>query len=303
MNNMHSRHFKTQGFTLVEVIVVIVITGIIAGMVAVFIRAPVEGYVDAERRAGLTDIADTAVRRMTRDIRLALPNSVRNPVDGSDQCVEFMPTKIGARYRAVVDGASGNGDALDFTEVDNAFDMLWPNAGLPAASQIQIGDVVVVYNDGSAAGDAYSGANAIQVAALGAGGTANSTAVSFVGAAVSFPFNRKQLPGESPGARFQVIPGATHVVSYFCNGTNLTRHTRVLSGAWGRPANCAAMVAGSATAVLTSNLGACSLVYDPPGVSTGLSRFGLVSVTLGITDVPSGETVNIYHQVHVDNTP
>ena len=34
---------NSRGFTLVEAIVVIVITGIIAGMVAVFIRSPVDG--------------------------------------------------------------------------------------------------------------------------------------------------------------------------------------------------------------------------------------------------------------------
>ena len=144
----------------------IVITGIIAGMVAVFIRSPVEGYMDAARRAELTDIADTAVRRMARDIRLALPNSVRNPSDGSDSCIEFMPTKIGARYRAAPDGATGLGDPLEFSALDDKFDMLWSNAALPADSQIAAGDVVVVYNDGSASGNAYTGSNAIQVASV-----------------------------------------------------------------------------------------------------------------------------------------
>jgi len=293
-----------RGFTLVEAIVVIVITGIIGAMVAVFIRSPVEGYMDAERRAGLTDIADTAVRRMARDIRLALPNSVRTPADGSGLCIEFMPTRIGARYRAVVDGSTGNGDVLDFTTLDASFDMLWLNSTLPADNRIVAGDVVVVYNDGSASGNAYAGVNAIQVSGVAEpGGTANSTAITFVGVGAAAPFNRKLLPGESPGGRFQVIPSATHVVSYFCNGTQLTRHTRLLGAAWGRPANCAAMVAGATSAVLATNLGACSLIYDPPGVSTGLSRFGIVSMTLGITDAPTGETVNLYHQVHVDNTP
>ena len=93
-----------RGFTLIEMIMVIVITGVIAGMVAVFIKGPVDSYFDMARRAELTDIADTAMRRMTRDIRLALPNSLRNPAGGSDQCVEFMPTKSGGRYRAVGTG-------------------------------------------------------------------------------------------------------------------------------------------------------------------------------------------------------
>jgi MSHA biogenesis protein MshO len=293
-----------RGFTMIEAIVSIVIAGIVAGMVAVFIRTPVEGYIDAQRRSELSDVADTAVRRMARDIRAALPNSVRMSGDNSGLCLEFIPTKIGARYRAVVDGA-GSGNVLDFTTTDDSFDMLWPNAALPADGQIAAGDVVVVYNDGSTNGNAYAGVNAIQVAAVATpGGTANSTALTFVAAGAAAPFGRKQLPSESPGGSFQVIPAGTHVVSYFCNGNRLTRHTRVLAGAWNLPANCAAMTAAPAVmSVLANNLNPayCSLVYEQPGASTGLSRFGIVSMTIGIT--ASGESVNLYHQVHVENTP
>lgn len=295
---------NARGFTLVEAIVAIVITGIIAGMVAVFIRAPVDGYMDAQRRAALTDIADTAVRRMARDIRLALPNSVRMSADALGTCIEFIPTKIGARYRAEAEGVAGAGDVLDFTAVDGAFDMLWPNGALPVASRIVAGDVVVVYNDGSVDGNAYTGSNAIQVAGVAEpGGTAGTTAITFVAASAAGPFNRKQLSLASPDSRFQVIPAGTHVVSYNCVGGTLTRNTRALAGAWTQPATCAAMVAGATPAILATNLGACSLRYDPPGVTTALSRFGIVSMSMGITDAASGETVNLYHQVHVDNTP
>src|SRR3546814_14445188 len=54
---MHAR-----GFTLIEMVIVIVITCIIAAGVAEFIRAPVTGYVDIVSRAELTDEADTAGR-------------------------------------------------------------------------------------------------------------------------------------------------------------------------------------------------------------------------------------------------
>ena len=76
---MRTRRKTQRGFTLVEMIVVIVITGIIAGVVAIFLRAPVQGYVDSARRAEMTDIADTALRRIGRDLRTAVPNSVRVP--------------------------------------------------------------------------------------------------------------------------------------------------------------------------------------------------------------------------------
>ncbi|MDP2810865.1 MAG: prepilin-type N-terminal cleavage/methylation domain-containing protein [Rhodocyclaceae bacterium] len=314
---MRTHRSHAAGFTLVEAIVAIVITGILAGMVAVFIKSPVDSYIDMGRRAELTDTADTAVRRIARDVHLALPNSVRNPVDGSDQCVEFMPTKIGGRYRAA-QTSTGTGNILDLTldttPFDASFDMLWLNSALLAANRIAVNDIVAVYNDGYS-GNAYSGANAIRVAGVCeppdvacAGTPANSTEITFVDAVTGAPFNRKQLPAESPSYRFQVIPSTEHAVSYRCNAGILTRHSRTLSAAWAQPATCAAMVANSqaapatlTSAILAENVTACSLHYEPPGSGTGLSRNGILSISLEITQ--AGESVRLYHQVHVDNTP
>ncbi|MDP1682827.1 MAG: prepilin-type N-terminal cleavage/methylation domain-containing protein, partial [Burkholderiales bacterium] len=61
-------HLLYRGFTLIEMVVVIVLTSILASVVAMFIRLPVQGYVDTARRAEMTDIADTALRRMGRDL-------------------------------------------------------------------------------------------------------------------------------------------------------------------------------------------------------------------------------------------
>lgn len=281
---------------------VIVITGVIAGMVAIFLKSPVESYFDAARREELSDVADTVVRRMAREIHLALPNSVRNPSGGSDQCIEFIPTKIGGRYRAAA--GTGGGDPLDFTTIDDKFDMLWLNTGLPPADQIAAGDVVVVYNDGSTSGNAYTGSNAVQVASVAQpGGTPNTTAITFVGTGTAAPFNRKTFPNESPAYRFQVIPAGGHVVSYGCSGGVLFRYTRALSASWTQPATCAAMAAGATATRLGQNINTCSLRYDPPGSGTGLGRFGIVSISLEMRDSGTGESVKLYHQIHVDNTP
>ncbi len=304
---MPTKRKRQAGFTLIESIMVIVITGILAGMVAVFIKAPVDSYIDMARRAELTDIADTATRRIARDIRLALPNSVRPATSGSDQCIEFIPTKAGGRYRASQTSTS-TGDILDFSAIDASFDMLGLNASMPTSSQIVKDDIVVVYNDGFT-GDAYGKSvaigspNAVKVLSVGAGDTPGTNKINLVAAGVGLPFDGKVFPTASPTNRFQVISKDEHVVSYACSGGTLFRYSRTLSSVWPQPADCAAMVAGPTAATLATGVTACSIIYQPPGSGLGAGRFGIVSISLAIGDITSGESVNLYQQVSVGNSP
>ena len=128
-----------RGVTLLEMLMVIVITGIIGVAIALFVRRPVESYVDATRRAQLTDITDTAVRRITRDLRTALPNSVR--VDATGRYIEYLQTTGGGRYRAEVTD-TGTGDVLDFTAADSSFDVVGAMPDFSAAGT----KYIVVYN-------------------------------------------------------------------------------------------------------------------------------------------------------------
>ena len=262
---------RQSGFTLVELIMVIVIMGIIGGMVAVFMKSPIDAYFASARRAGMSDTADTALRRMARDLHKALPNSILN---ANNQCIEFIPTKTGGRYRAAVD-ASGNGNILDFTTADTSFDMFGANSTL-ADQGIGAGDVVAVYNLGPGINDAYVGNNTATVSGVSAGNPATITLQT-----------GKQFPLASGGNRFQVIPGNENVVAYVCNGGNLYRTARTFTGA-----TCPAT-----GAILASNVSSCSFVYN----GSDLQRNGLVQLTLQLTN--SGETVSLYQEVHVDNTP
>ena len=147
------------GFGLIELVMVIVILGVVGATVAVFMRQPVDAYVDTTRRAALSDLADGAVRRISRDVRRALPNSVRNP---SSQCIEFIPTRTGGRYRAAL-SSTGTGDMLDFSIADTSFGVFGDLSGLPPDQRVAVGDVVVVYNLGIAGANAYDGDNTAAV--------------------------------------------------------------------------------------------------------------------------------------------
>jgi MSHA biogenesis protein MshO len=262
-----------RGFTLVEMVMVIVILGVVGSMVAVFMKRPVDAYFDTARRAALTDVADTALRRMARDIRKALPNSVQTP---SNQCLEFIPTKTGGRYRADVD-ASGNGDFLNFAAPDASFDMLGANSALPDQA-IAAGDLIAVYNLGIAGADAYAGANTSVVTAVGAGSLPNETKIRIAS---------KQFALASASNRFHVIPGAENVVALVCSGGNLHRTARAFGAA----------VCPATGGILASHVSSCNFVYG----GSDLQRNALVQLSLELAH--GGETVSLYQEIHVNNTP
>ena len=86
--------------TLIELIVVITITGIIAVVLGQFIVRPIQGYQDQVRRAELVDAAEMALRRTALDIRQALPNSVRiRDALGNTGSVTAMPRARSAPSR------------------------------------------------------------------------------------------------------------------------------------------------------------------------------------------------------------
>lgn len=265
-------HKSSGGFTLVEMVMVIVITGIIGGMVAVFLRTPIQQYMDVGRRAEITDIADTALRRIGRDLRTALPNSVRvaGACGGATCYLEFLPTTGGGRYRA---GAGGTDDVLDFTAADSSFEVL---GTMPPA-----GTSVVVYNMTSNPADletnAYVGGNR----------------TSYTGVAGSIlSFAPKLFPWDSPNHRFYLI---TTPVTFACDpvaGT-LTRWRGYAIQA----AQPVALPGGGGSDILANNVSDCSFRYDPL-VSP---RNGLVSMNLAITK--DGETVTLYSATHVSNMP
>lgn len=265
------QHRHVRGFTLVEMIISIVITGIIVSMMATFGRAQVNAYIDAGNRAELSDAADTALRRIARDLQSALPNSVRNV---SSSVLEFVPIHDAGRYRAEVD-VSGAGNILDFSSTtDSSFDVLGPFVTVLA------GDQLVVFNLGQTGSDVYEPASSRRAATAGS----NLSTVTFTSTGAPFPL-------ASPQSRFQIVGSP---VTYQCSGTQLVRR-------WGygfqtsQPTSFTAL--GGSSAVLADNVSSCSFSYTP----AVLQRNGMAVLRLTLTR--NGESVELLHQVAVLNTP
>jgi MSHA biogenesis protein MshO len=289
--------FAQRGFTLVEAVMVIVLTGIIAGAVAVFLRLPVAGYVDSVARADVADTADTALRRIARDVRLALPNSIRLATDaGGNTYLELLLTKTGGRYLSADDNPSNpsSGNILSFTSTSaNTFDIVGPVPSGPQA--IQPNDSIVVYNLGTgiAPADAYAvpATNRAVVSAI----SGNTITMA------SNPFASQSPSMASPNHRFQVVSSP---VTYRWDATALT-----LTRYWGytfaetQPNSIALLSTGAtANALIANGVTSCIFAYNTNSQSNALLELNIKIQAPSSDDGNSG-VIGLFQQVHVDNTP
>lgn len=270
---------RMRGFTMVEAIVVIVLTGILSSVVAVFIVRPLESYADAKARAELSDVADLALRRMSRELRQALPNSIVVGPGGTS--VQFLLTKTGGRYRDVSDPADPANPGAQFLDFQDAAKTSFDIRGAAPAQRQQIvaGDFIVIYNlgVGMAPSDAYAGGN-------------RATVTGVAGKRITMATN--PFPGtiEPPSRRFQVVSGT---VTYVCNAGTLTRFfSRTIPAAPnpGAPPGAGAVLAGRVTG--------CGFALDATASQTGLVRANLT-----LNRNTGGNPVTLSRQIHVSNSP
>ncbi|MFS2218309.1 prepilin-type N-terminal cleavage/methylation domain-containing protein [Telluria sp. Tellsp104] len=282
---------RQRGFTLVELIVVMVIVGVIAGVLVLQIRPAMQSYLSIRQRANLTSQADTALRRILWEVRTAVPNSLRYTwTDGQNQCIEFVPTKDGGRFRTAADyehAAAGNPFTRDVAT--DTFDTLTRIDASYAGDYLFIGNV-----NGN---DVYNPANSWVIKSIADAATTTQGRNTVTLAAPA------TLPAGYEGGRFVVIPKLERAVTYTCTrqGTDgAGTGTGVIYRVTGyTPSTTPAKTCPATGAILVAKVSDCNFLYRESQGATQQS--GYLQLRLGLAE--GGESARLTMGAHVENTP
>ncbi len=291
---------REAGATLVEVAVVLTLTSVLAGGMAVFLTRPMEAYRDLSRRAALVDAAEGALRRIARDVRRALPNSLRVAAGGT--ALEMLHVAEGVKYRrepGVNPGPQDHTAATDWLTFATGGDDRWNLLGSFQALAFSYG---VALPAGTRVAIHPTGPGVYADAALGANPgtiTPAATTVTVLDDAdedqlqLSTPF---EFRFESPQQRLFVVDGP---ISYLCDtgAERLTRYAGYGIVQLQPTAPAAPPLSGAASALVSKRLTACRFTWQPGTPQ----RTGLLTVELSLAE--AGEQIRLLHQIHVENAP
>ena len=117
------RQSRQTGFTLIEIVAVIVILGILATASTKLIVFGTQVYVETNDRMQVLSRSRFLVERLSRELKTAIPNSIL----ATTNCIQFIPIKSSGAYREDASATTPpifpvSGDTLDvvsWTDISN----------------------------------------------------------------------------------------------------------------------------------------------------------------------------------------
>lgn len=194
---MNKKHLS-NGFTLIELIVTLAIIVVIALVLSQIAITPISSYNNINKRVEISNQISQTAQTIKRDIRNALPNSIRITQGVGTVFIEFIPIKNAGRYREFLTD-TGAGNFLDFSVPDSSFDILSP------ALTFDSSDRIVIENLNLPGFNVYNGDN-------------SSLVVSPIGIPTqTVNIQSKLFPTPSTSNIFYVVGTP---VTYYCNTIN-----------------------------------------------------------------------------------
>ncbi len=277
MNKLH----KSKAFTLVEMVMVITITGILTVVIVPMLTRPFSLFKDMQVRAALVDRAQMALATISREIRQAVPNSVR----ASGGALELMPTSFAGRYPA--SDIAADIDALTPRQLDANFSVM---ANVPSLS----GQRLIVNPSSTALLYAATANNISRMV------TPSTTSITVTDngnqdrISLNPAFRFDPTGNGSPSRRIFASGGP---VSFVCSAGELVRYESYVPSVV-QPTNPLSSPLSAAIPALISNaVSSCQFRYSP-----GTSQRSAL-LTLEITVTENGESIHLIDQVHVENAP
>ncbi|WP_148861649.1 PulJ/GspJ family protein [Marinobacter fonticola] len=266
-----------RGFTLIELVIVIVLLAIVATISVQFVSYSTQGAIDTGARQQRALAGVVISEQITRALREAFPLSIRTGAGGS--CIEWMPIIAASNY---ID--------LPATTAASQF-----NAVGASVSGNTINGRVVVYGHDAPGNQLY--AEALQNDGVGpisppaAVGTIseNGTAQETNSVQVTWAGNHR-FSNESPQRRFHVL-GAPETLCQ--QGNRIVRANNYGINA--------AINTAPAGANLAANIQTGSLAFNYQPAT--LQRGAIIVFSFAIEDPLSGETMAVSQEVQVRNVP
>ncbi|NKB33374.1 MAG: prepilin-type N-terminal cleavage/methylation domain-containing protein [Pseudomonadales bacterium] len=301
---------KSTGFSIIEMIVAIVVSSIIAIGIVDFIGRSAEGVSSTANRNQLATTGRTAVDRLAMEIHNALPKSFRatTATAGGDQCLEFIPTHAATNY-VNPSFRSGGSSSFDIVDIYFAGLVVHPTTTPPKYAVIYPNRLSRLYDgdNGASTGWPNFPTNRRPIQEISSiADNASVTGQSTVTLVTSHRFRRR-----SPTRRFFVVEDP---ISYCVVGDKLYRYTNYgffatqvtqeeESGVCEKASDetCLPNFAAAPDKMLiTDNIDNTGLTAFTIGTQT-LTRNSLVAIELNFTS--DGDTVTLNHEVLTRSVP